>query len=51
MNTYPSNLTYSQWQVIEKVFDGKMLKRKRDYSLRSIINAIFYLTKGGISGK
>ena len=41
---YPTDLTDARWQMIaEFIEDG----RKRKYSLRSIVNAIFYLVKTG----
>jgi len=46
MKTYPSDLTESQWQVIEKIIDPN--QRKRKYSLFEIMNALLYITKGGI---
>ena len=46
MKKYPSDLTASQWQVIENFLETK--KRKRKYCLRTIINAILYITKSGI---
>ena len=45
---YPSDLTDTQWQCIEKILEDEMLARKRAWSLRSILNAIFYVSKGGI---
>jgi putative transposase len=47
MNCYPTDLNDSQWQVIEKCFSQEELSRKRDDSLRTIWNALFYLTKTG----
>jgi putative transposase len=44
MKQYPSDLTDSQWQVIKSIVDNR---RKRKYTLRSIINAILYITKSG----
>jgi putative transposase len=44
MRIYPTDLTDSQWAKIEKIFDN----RKRQHSLRCILNALFYITKGGI---
>jgi len=44
MTNYPTNVTNSQWQVIEKFLDTS---RKRKYDLREIINAILYLVKTG----
>ena len=45
---YPSNLTDTQWQCIEKELEEEMLQRKRIRPLRSIINGIFYVNKSGI---
>lgn len=45
---YPSDLTHTQWQCIEKLVEDEMRDRKRAWPLRSIINAIFYVSKGGI---
>jgi len=44
---YTSTLTDAQWQVIENKLPEQMVKRKRDYPLRSIFDAIFYLLKNG----
>lgn len=41
---YPTNLTDSAWQVIQQIIADK---RKRKYSLRSIFDAILYVTKTG----
>jgi putative transposase len=41
---YSTNLTNSQWQVMEKILNDK---RKRKYELSKIMNAIFYLLKSG----
>jgi putative transposase len=46
---YPSNITDTPWQVIEKELESEMVQRKRIRPLRSIIDAIFYVNKGGIS--
>ena len=45
MSDYPSNLSDDQWQIISKLLD---LERRRKYSLREIVNAIFYVIKTGI---
>ena len=42
---YPTDLTDSQWQVIQ---DLLLDQRKRKYQLRQVVNAIFYVVKGGI---
>lgn len=44
MKIYPSDLTDKQWQVIKDLFEQE---RKRRHSLRSIVNAILYITKSG----
>ena len=41
---YETDLTDSQWQVIEKSLPTT---RRRKYSLRLILNALLYLTKSG----
>ncbi len=45
---YPSDLTDTQWQCIEKLLEDEMLNRRRVWPLRSILDAIFYVSKGGI---
>jgi putative transposase len=42
---YPTNLTDSQYEVIKGILNDQ---RKRKYGLRRIINAILYISKGGI---
>ena len=44
MTSYPTDLSDSQWQVIEPYLKDK---RKRKYTYRVLINAIFYLVKTG----
>lgn len=44
MRNYPSDLTDSQWQFIEKILNDK---RKRQHDLRKIWDAILYLVKTG----
>jgi transposase len=39
-----TELTDSQWQIIEKIIDSK---RKRRHALRTIVNAIFYVNYTG----
>ncbi|MCG8408906.1 MAG: IS5 family transposase [Phycisphaerales bacterium] len=41
---YSTDLTDSQWEVMEDILNDK---RKRKYSLRDIINGIFYLKRTG----
>jgi len=44
MKNYPTNLTNSQWEIIENILDDK---RKRKHNLREIFDAMFYLLKTG----
>ena len=44
MQTKFTNLTDSQWEIIEKFFDSK---RKRRHELRTIVNATLWLTRTG----
>ena len=44
MKTNFSEFTDSQWQVIEKIID---CKRKRRHSLRTILNAVFWINNTG----
>jgi putative transposase len=44
MKEYSTDLTDSQWQVIEKLVADQ---RRRKYSLRLMVNAILYLVKTG----
>jgi putative transposase len=44
MQSYPTNLSNSQWQIISKFLD---LRRSRQYDLREVVNAILYLVKTG----
>lgn len=45
---YPTDLTDSQWQAIQQWLPIQVKSRKRKHSLRLIVNAILYVTKGGI---
>jgi len=45
MKNYQTNITDNQWQSIEKIINNQ---RKRKYSLRIIVNALFYISKTGI---
>lgn len=44
MKSYPTNLTDSQWQCIEKILNDK---RKRKICLRIVWNGILYLVRSG----
>ena len=44
MNHYPTNLTDSQWCLLDGIICDH---RKRKHSLREILNGIFYLLKTG----
>ena len=43
-NTYPTNMTDSQWSTILAILDDKL---KRKHSLREIFDAVFYMLKTG----
>ena len=45
---YPTDLTDSQWQAIKLLLPLKIWQRKRKHSIRTLINAILYVVKGGI---
>ena len=46
--SYPSDLSDSQWELIKPLFETEETRgRKRKYSLREVLNAIFYLSKTG----
>ena len=45
---YPTDLTDDQWSLIELFFKAKKYGRKPQHCRRSILNAIFYVLKGGI---
>src|SRR5687768_11667279 len=44
MKIYPTDLTDSQWELIQKIIPDT---RRRKYSLRLIINALLYIVKTG----
>ena len=44
---YTSDLSDAEWQVIKKRFPEKIIRRKRNYEIRIIINAILYVLKNG----
>ncbi|MGL5890607.1 MAG: IS5 family transposase [Bacteroidia bacterium] len=44
MTNYPTDLTDSQWQMLEKILDDS---RKRKHDLRTIWNALLYVVKSG----
>jgi putative transposase len=45
---YQTDITDLQWEVIKNTLNRKTWARKRKYAIRSIINAILYVTKTGI---
>lgn len=45
MKDYPTNLTETQWSIIEKELDPK--SRKRKHNLKEIVNALLYITVTG----
>ena len=48
---YPSDLTDAQWAILEPLLPkpGKKGGRPRKYPLREILNALFYVLRGGIA--
>lgn len=45
---YPSDITDTQWGLIEAVLEEQTLHRQRVWPLRRILDAIFYVGKGGV---
>ena len=44
---YPSDLTDSQWTIIEPLIPVNRLGRPREVQMREILNTLFYLTRSG----
>ena len=44
---YPTDLTDTQWELIEDLFSVGNYGTSRKYPVRVMINAVFYLTKTG----
>jgi putative transposase len=50
--TYPSDLTDEEWEWIKELIPAaKSGGRPRTLCLRAVLNAIFYVTKGGLQGR
>ena len=45
--SYPSDLTDAQWNGIKHHFDRKNYGNRRIHPIRTLVNAVFYLTKTG----
>lgn len=45
--TYPTDLKYSEWMLIEEYFVPNRRGRPRKWSMWRIVNAIFYVTRTG----
>ena len=45
--SYPSDLTDSEWKILEPLVKQGKMGRPRDDSTREILDAIFYIVKGG----
>lgn len=45
--SYPSNLTNKEWEVIEAYVVQGSMGRPREHDIRDVINAIFYIIRGG----
>lgn len=47
--SYPSDMTDQEWEIISPLIpQAKEGGRPRSVQIRSILNAVFYVTKGGI---
>ena len=47
---YPSSLTEAEWKLIQPLIPGpKLFGRPPRYSKRAILDAIFYVVRGGIA--
>jgi transposase len=47
---YPSSLTNAEWKLIEPLVPGpKLFGRPPRYTKRAILDAIFYIVRGGIA--
>jgi transposase len=46
--SYPTDLTDREWDVLKSLFPTQSSGRPRKWSIREILNAIFYLNKGGL---
>jgi putative transposase len=45
---YPSDLMQAEWEIIENLLPASDIKgRPLDWYLRDIVNAIFYIVRGG----
>ena len=44
---FPSDLTDSQWAIIEPLIPVNRLGRPREVQMREILNTLFYLTRSG----
>jgi putative transposase len=45
--TYPTDVNYTQWQLIEKYFPASKRGRPRKWAMWQVLNAIFYVTRTG----
>lgn len=45
--SYPSDLTDSEWKILEPLVKQGKMGRPREHSTREILDAIFYIVKGG----
>ena len=44
---YPSDMTDEQWAILEPLIPVSSLGRPRDVEMREVLNAIFYVLRGG----
>ena len=47
MTIYPSDLTDKQWDIIKDHFDYGNYGKHRQHSIRTLVNAVFYVIKTG----
>ena len=45
--SYPSNTTNKEWEIIEPFVKQGKMGRPRDLDIRDVVNAIFYIIRGG----
>lgn len=45
--SYPSDLSEAQWDLIKHYFDTGNYGKSRKYEQKTLVNAVFYITKTG----
>jgi transposase len=49
--TYPTDLKYSEWLLLEQFFAPCLRGRPRTWEMWLILNAILYVTRTGCQGR